>query len=149
VPSPGPSLAHLRRGQHDQWRQITQQALLVIKAERLGLVATYVADLEAVRLSVNRIEARDEALTELIDQVRGRLLAAEVAAKIQQIQLPPGVDFHLARRLARCAAEGVKAGTLGYALILASRDSSLQYAPAQWHRPWPLSVVVDCVERSQ
>jgi ubiquinone/menaquinone biosynthesis C-methylase UbiE len=88
-------------------------------------VASYVADLEAVGLRVSHIEAHDEALTELIDQVRGRLAAAGMVAKIQRVELP-GVDFELARRVARSAAEAVHAGTLGYTLITATRDMPLR-----------------------
>ena len=61
-------------------------------------VASYVADLETVGLRVTHIEAHDEALTELIGQVRGRLLAAGMVAKIQQVELP-GVDLQVARRV--------------------------------------------------
>ena len=84
-------------------------------------VASYVAELEAVGLKVSHIEAHDNALSELIDQVRGRLLAAEIAAKIRNLDVLQGVDFDVARRMARSAAEAVKLGTLGYALIVATR----------------------------
>jgi arsenite methyltransferase len=72
-------------------------------------------------LWVRQIEAHDKALTDLIGQVRGRLLTAEVVAKLQQVVLPRGVDLQLARRVARTAAEAVKAETLGYTLIVATR----------------------------
>jgi arsenite methyltransferase len=84
-------------------------------------IASYLAGLEAVGLEVSQIETHDEALTELIDQVRGRLLAAQVLTKLQQLELPEGVDLQLAARVARSAAEAVKAGTLGYTLITATR----------------------------
>jgi ubiquinone/menaquinone biosynthesis C-methylase UbiE len=85
-------------------------------------VASYVADLESVGLRVSHIEAHDEALTELIDQVRGRLLAAGVVAKIGQVELP-GVDLQVARRVARSAAQAVIEGALGYTLITATRGT--------------------------
>lgn len=84
-------------------------------------VSSYVADLEAVGVQVNHIEGHDEALSELINVVRGRLLAAEFLTKVQQVDLPRGVDIQLARGLARSAAETVKAGSLGYALIVATK----------------------------
>jgi ubiquinone/menaquinone biosynthesis C-methylase UbiE len=87
-------------------------------------VATYVADLEAVGLEVRHIETHAEALTELIGQVRGRLLVAEIVAQIQQVALPRGVDLKLAKQVARYAAEAVNAEKLGYALIIASRSGS-------------------------
>ena len=86
-------------------------------------VASYLADLESAGLSVSRIEAHDDALTDLIDHIRGRLLAAEVVMKLQQVELPRRVDLQSAKRLMRTAAAAVKARTLGYALIVASRDS--------------------------
>jgi arsenite methyltransferase len=89
-------------------------------------VASYIADLEAVGLKVRHIEAHDEALTELIDEVRGRLMAAEIVTKIQQVELPRGVDMKLAKRVARSALEAVKARTLGYTLIIASRHGALR-----------------------
>ena len=85
-------------------------------------VARYVADLEAVGLLVSYIEAHDEALTELIGHVRGRLLAAGLVAKIQQVELP-GVDLQVARQVARSAAQAVIEGALGYTLITATRGT--------------------------
>ncbi len=87
-------------------------------------VASYVADLEAVGLNVSIIESHDEALSELIDQVRGRLLAAGVVAKIQQVELP-GVDIQVAGRVARSAAEAVNAGALGYTLLTATQKCAV------------------------
>ena len=83
-------------------------------------VASYVADLEAVGLTVSAIEAHDEELTELIDQVRRRLLAAGLMTKIQQVELP-GVDLQVATRVARSAVAAVRAGALGYTLLTATR----------------------------
>jgi SAM-dependent methyltransferase len=83
-------------------------------------VASYVADLEGVGLRVSHIEAHDEALTKLIGEVRGRLLAAGLVAKIQQVELP-GVDLQVARQVARSAAQAVIEGALGYTLITATR----------------------------
>jgi arsenite methyltransferase len=89
-------------------------------------VACYVADLEGVGLSVNRIEAHDKVLSELIKDVRGRLLVAELATRMQQVTLPSGVDLQLARRMAHSASEAIKSGALGYALIIASRACAVR-----------------------
>jgi ubiquinone/menaquinone biosynthesis C-methylase UbiE len=86
-------------------------------------VEGYVAGLEAVGLRVGHVEAHNEALVELVEQVRSRLLAAEIMTKIQNVVLPGGVDLKKAKQLARCAADAVNAGTLGYTLIIAGRDS--------------------------
>jgi len=59
--------------------------------------------------------------------VRGRLVAARLLTKIQRVELP-GVDLEQATRLPRLAVEAVNAGTLGYALIVSSRDTTLARA---------------------
>jgi hypothetical protein len=89
-------------------------------------VEGYVADLEAVGLRVGHVEAHNEALVELVDQVRGRLLAAEIITRIQHVELPGGVDLKNAKQVARSAADAVNAGTLGYTLIIARRDSDAE-----------------------
>jgi ubiquinone/menaquinone biosynthesis C-methylase UbiE len=86
-------------------------------------LATYVTALEAVGLTVTQVEAHNEALVELVDQVRSRLLAAEIMTRIQHVELPGGLDLKKAKQLARCAADAVNAGTLGYTLIIARRDA--------------------------
>jgi hypothetical protein len=48
-----------------------------------------------------------------------RLLAAEIMTRIRQLELPDGVDFETAKRVARSAAAAVFAGSLGYTLIIA------------------------------
>jgi len=86
-------------------------------------VASYVAGLQAVGLTIDHVEVHDGALVELIDQVRGRLLSAELVTKIQDVELPRGVDLQRAKQIARSAAEAVKAGTLGYSLIIATKPA--------------------------
>jgi ubiquinone/menaquinone biosynthesis C-methylase UbiE len=86
-------------------------------------VEGYVADLEAVGLTVTQIEAHNEALVELVGQVRGRLLVGEIMTRMQQMELPGGVDLKKARQVARFAAHAVNAGTFGYTLSIAGRDA--------------------------
>jgi len=82
----------------------------------------YLAHIEAAGLGVDGIERHDEALVEMVQQIRGRLVGAELLTKLQLPELA-GVsfDFEQARLLARRAAETIAAGTLGYSLIIASR----------------------------
>ena len=85
-------------------------------------VEGYIQACEAVGLRTERVEAHDEALAELVRQVRGRLLGAELLAKLQRLELPGAVaDLAHAKVLARCAAEAVQAGALGYSLIIAAK----------------------------
>jgi len=83
-------------------------------------VDRYVADCEAVGLRVERVEPHDQALAELVRQVRGRLIGADILTKLDVLALP-GVDLEDAKMLARHAAEAVQAGTLGYSLIIATK----------------------------
>jgi hypothetical protein len=84
----------------------------------------YVVHFETAGLGVVRVEPHDEALTEMVRQIRGRLVGAELLSKLQRPDLT-GVsfDFEQARLLARRAGEAIAAGALGYTLIVASSQS--------------------------
>ncbi len=63
-----------------------------------------------------RTEVHDDALVEMVDQVRLRLLGAEIAVGLRKLLLP-GVDFTAAKTMARAALEAIHRGELGYALV--------------------------------
>jgi hypothetical protein len=75
-------------------------------------------------LRVTHLEERNEALAELVSAVRSRLLAAQLVTQIRQVELPSGVDLQSAGVVARSAAEAVRTGKLGYALMIAGRAGS-------------------------
>ncbi len=79
----------------------------------------YIAYLQGAGLRVERAEPRDEALSHLVQEIRARLLGAELLVKLKQLDLP-AVNFAQAKTLARAAADAVKVGRLGYAIITAS-----------------------------
>jgi SAM-dependent methyltransferase len=84
-------------------------------------VEGYVHDFEAVGLRIRLVESHDDTLAELVQQLRGRLLGAELLAKLQRVELPAGAwDFKQAHALAQRAAQAIQAGTLGYCLIVAT-----------------------------
>jgi arsenite methyltransferase len=83
----------------------------------------YVQSCEAAGLQVVQVEPHDEALADLVHVIRGRLVSAELLAKLGQLDLP-GVDFAAAKRLAELAADAIRAGSLGYSLIVASKPSA-------------------------
>jgi len=83
--------------------------------------ATYVAYLEAAAFAVRAVEVHDDALAQTVAEARKRLLGAQLLLGIKQIELP-GVDFSEAQRIARSAAEAVRQGRLGYAVITAVRE---------------------------
>jgi arsenite methyltransferase len=89
----------------------------IAAAQPLDHYARYLQD---AGLNVDLIEPHDEALRSLVQDVRARLLGAELLVKLKKIDLP-NADFEQARALARAAAEAVKAGTFGYAVMTAAK----------------------------
>src|ERR1700733_5953290 len=76
----------------------------------------YQAYLRAAGFDADLVERHDEALGEMIRQVRGKLLGAEILTGLEKLDLP-GVDFETAKQVARTAHEAVERGQLGYVLI--------------------------------
>lgn len=73
-------------------------------------------------LRIGLTELHDDALSNLVQDIRTRLLGAELLVKLKKINLP-AVDFEQAKTLARAAANAVKAGTFGYAIVTANKDA--------------------------
>ena len=65
-------------------------------------------------------EPRDEALADMVRDIQGKLLGAELMSKLKKIDLG-GVNFSEARSMARAAAEAIRARKLGYAVITARK----------------------------
>jgi arsenite methyltransferase len=93
-------------------------------------VARYVHQLEAAGLRVELDEPHDDAVAELVRQVRGRLLGAKLLATLKQLDLR-GVDLSRAAELARCAADTVERGIIGYSLIVATKPVADQDVPTR------------------
>jgi arsenite methyltransferase len=83
-------------------------------------MAEYVALLTATNLKVRVTEEHNSALTELVNQMRTRLLAAEVMVGLQKLALP-GFNFEAAKKVAKLALEAIVEGRLGYAIVTASK----------------------------
>lgn len=83
-------------------------------------LAEYEVCLRHAGFRIDRAERHDEALREMVRQIRTRLMGVELLAGLKQLDLP-GVDLGQARSLARSVAEAVQAGTLGYALLAGTR----------------------------
>ena len=73
-------------------------------------------------LTITLTESHDEALAQLVRDVRLKLMGAELLVRLKQIELP-GADFEQARALARAAARAIDAGTFGYAVIAAAKPA--------------------------
>ncbi len=80
----------------------------------------YAGHLAAAGLEVTALEDHDGALADLVRTVRLRLMGAEVAAHVADLELP-GADLARARHLARTAGRAVADGSLGYVLIVARK----------------------------
>ncbi len=80
----------------------------------------YVAHLERAEFQSLSVEPHDEALAQMVRDIQGRLLAAEVMARLDKMSLP-GVDFTEAKATAASAASAVRSGLLGYSLITAKK----------------------------
>ena len=66
------------------------------------------------------IEAHDGALAEMVRDIQGKLLGAELMSKLKKLDLG-GIDFAQAKSMARAASDAVRAKKLGYAIITAQR----------------------------
>lgn len=88
----------------------------------------YVAYLVAAGFAAPMVERHDEALLEMARQVRRRLMAADLLARLGQVTLPIG-DLAEARRLAEAAESTVSAGQLGYAVLVATRRTEESVRP--------------------
>jgi arsenite methyltransferase len=82
----------------------------------------YVACCETVGLRMEHVEEHDHALAKLVGDIRRRLLGARVMAGLKQLELP-AVEWPTVSGMARRAAQAVDEGTLGYALVIASKPA--------------------------
>jgi arsenite methyltransferase len=67
-----------------------------------------------------RTELHDEALLEMVRQVQGKLLGAEIMASLKKIDLP-GLDFTSAKQMVKAALNAIQQGQLGYGIIIVEK----------------------------
>lgn len=87
-------------------------------------IERYEALLRGAGLTIERIEPHDEALSEFVREIQGKLFGAELLVKLKQIALPAPLDFTQAKMLAKSAASAVRAGAFGYVALLATKPGS-------------------------
>ena len=63
-------------------------------------------------------EIHDNALSQMVSDIQGRLLGAELMVKLKKLSLPD-TNFEHAKQMAREAATAVRSGLLGYCLLAA------------------------------
>jgi len=76
----------------------------------------YKSSLTGAGFDVTVVEDHDDALREMVQQIRGNLLAAEIMVGLRKLDLPPE-DLATAKQMAKHALEAIQRGQLGYALI--------------------------------
>jgi len=84
--------------------------------------ATYAELLSTSGLKVSVMEEHDAALREFVEQVRLRLLAADVMVGLKKLALP-GFDLGSAKHLVKKALQAITEGQLGYAIVVASKEA--------------------------
>jgi len=85
-------------------------------------VEQYTDYLNKAGLVIESVENHDEALNEMVQDIRTKLLGAELLVKLKKLDLP-NVDFEEVRQVARAASNAVGNGQLGYSLILSQKPS--------------------------
>ena len=83
-------------------------------------VAEYAAYLQSAGFQAPAVEPHNDALRQMVRDIEGRLLGAELMTKLKKLDLP-GADFDQAKSLARAASSAVRAELLGYALLIAEK----------------------------
>ncbi|MCI0414237.1 methyltransferase domain-containing protein [bacterium] len=81
----------------------------------------YTGLLSEAGFNVDCIEPHDEVLTEMVHQIRKRLLFLEIAAGLNKFELPSNVDFAAVKQVATGALRAIEQRQLGYAIIAAGK----------------------------
>ena len=84
-------------------------------------VDSYVQYLRVAGFRVEATELHDEALLEMVNQIRMKLLGAEIMVGLKKLDLP-GVDLSTAKQMAQAATAAIRQGTLGYAVVCGSKS---------------------------
>jgi ubiquinone/menaquinone biosynthesis C-methylase UbiE len=84
----------------------------------------YAEYLRSAGFELEKVELHDEALTEMVQQIRMRLLSAEVLVGLKKLALP-NVDFTSAKQMAQNTLSAIQQGQLGYAVLIAVQTGTL------------------------
>jgi ubiquinone/menaquinone biosynthesis C-methylase UbiE len=84
----------------------------------------YAEYLRSAGFELEKVELHDEALTEMVQQIRMKLLSAEVLVGLKKLALP-NVDFTSAKQMAQNTLSAIQQGQLGYAVLIAVQTGTL------------------------
>jgi arsenite methyltransferase len=82
-------------------------------------VSAYTRSLTEAGATIDLIEAHDEALHEMVQQIRTKLLGAELLVRLKKLDLPGSLDFAQAKAMAQAAEAAIQQGKFGYAVMVA------------------------------
>lgn len=80
----------------------------------------YTELLRTAGFHIDLVEDHSMALIEMVRQIQGKLLGAEIMTGLGKLELP-GVDFTRAKQFARAALDAIHFGKLGYAIMVAQK----------------------------
>ena len=83
----------------------------------------YAEYLRSADFQVEAVEFHDQALIEIVQQIRMKLLSTEVLVGLKKLSLPD-VDFTSAKQMAKSAHAAIQHGQLGYAVVIAVNPST-------------------------
>jgi ubiquinone/menaquinone biosynthesis C-methylase UbiE len=83
-------------------------------------VESYAEYLRSAGLEIEKIELHNEALTEMVHQIRMKLLGAEVMVGLKKLNLP-GIGFRAATELANKVLKAIRLELIGYAIVGATK----------------------------
>jgi ubiquinone/menaquinone biosynthesis C-methylase UbiE len=86
-------------------------------------VDTYANYLRSAAFELDKVELHDEALTEMVQEIRLKLLSAEVLVGLKKLALP-NVDFTSAKQMAQSTLSAIQQGQLGYAVLIALKTGT-------------------------
>lgn len=84
-------------------------------------VSAYTRYLMDAGLIIDLVEAHNEALHEMVQQIRGKLLGTELLVRLKKLTLPTSLDFDQAKTLAKAATSAIQMNKFGYVIITASK----------------------------
>ncbi len=83
----------------------------------------YLFHLQSAGFVVTHTENHDEALLEMVRQIQGKLLVAEVSSALKKVDLL-GIDFASAKQMANEAVSAIKRHELGYSLFVGEKTTA-------------------------
>jgi ubiquinone/menaquinone biosynthesis C-methylase UbiE len=83
-------------------------------------IERYAEFLRSAGFQITCLEPHDEALTAMVNQMRMKLLGAEIMVGLKKMELP-GVDFVQAKAMAAASLAAIQQGQLGYAIVAGAK----------------------------